>query len=356
MKRVTLFYSHSTTSFRNVAELIAKYLNRNGIVPGAIDYNYIPSGENLGTVLNITSLTWDTVSCWYRFMFWCDKYVFYGVLEGKPIFSYFSHYALGRSTVIVPSQYVKMKLEGEGVRVDGVVPHGIDTSDWNRVDPAKVAYFRNLFKDRKVLLMVSHRGIRKGFEYLMKAFERIAKKRNDVVLVLHTEDDARKAIYMWDREPPFGMYSLSEYARKNGFESKVWITNQAGSWDFETLKALYHSCDIYVHSALSEGFSLTIAEALACGKPVIAINAMPMNEHVKDGYNGLLVRYGEVKEIPIINVMRFELKIPDLDDLSSKMEELIDNDELRKEMSVNAKISAMKYDYMRTYSQLMRYL
>jgi 1,2-diacylglycerol 3-alpha-glucosyltransferase len=53
---------------------------------------------------------------------------------------------------------------------------------------------------------------------------------------------------------------------------------------------LYHRGDVYVYPSRLEGIGLTIAEALACGLPVITTDAAPMNEFVRDGQNGMLVR------------------------------------------------------------------
>jgi 1,2-diacylglycerol 3-alpha-glucosyltransferase len=53
---------------------------------------------------------------------------------------------------------------------------------------------------------------------------------------------------------------------------------------------LYHLGDVYVYPSRLEGIGLTIAEALACGLPVIVANQPPMNEFVDpEGKNGALV-------------------------------------------------------------------
>jgi 1,2-diacylglycerol 3-alpha-glucosyltransferase len=52
---------------------------------------------------------------------------------------------------------------------------------------------------------------------------------------------------------------------------------------------LYHLGDVYVYPTRLEGIGLTIAEALACGLPVITTDQPPMNEFVQPPENGHLV-------------------------------------------------------------------
>ena len=53
---------------------------------------------------------------------------------------------------------------------------------------------------------------------------------------------------------------------------------------------LYHLGDVYVYPTRLEGIGLTIAEALASGLPTITTDCPPMNEFVKNGESGLLVK------------------------------------------------------------------
>jgi glycosyltransferase involved in cell wall biosynthesis len=56
-----------------------------------------------------------------------------------------------------------------------------------------------------------------------------------------------------------------------------------------TAPGLYRLGDVYVYPSRLEGIGLTIAEALACGLPVITTDQPPMNEFVVHGESGRLV-------------------------------------------------------------------
>jgi len=52
----------------------------------------------------------------------------------------------------------------------------------------------------------------------------------------------------------------------------------------DELPLYYAACDVYVTCSTLEGFNLPLAEAQACGKPVVAFDIGPHREMVKKGY------------------------------------------------------------------------
>jgi glycosyltransferase involved in cell wall biosynthesis len=57
----------------------------------------------------------------------------------------------------------------------------------------------------------------------------------------------------------------------------------------ENMPAFYNEIDVYLCASLSEGFSLSVLEAAACGRPVISTRVGGCTELIKDGENGFLV-------------------------------------------------------------------
>jgi glycosyltransferase involved in cell wall biosynthesis len=63
----------------------------------------------------------------------------------------------------------------------------------------------------------------------------------------------------------------------------------AGAVTHADLPELYASADLLIGPSLSEGFGLVLAEALACGCPVIATDLPAVREIVRDGETGVIV-------------------------------------------------------------------
>lgn len=59
--------------------------------------------------------------------------------------------------------------------------------------------------------------------------------------------------------------------------------------DSKRMALYYQASDIYLHASLGESFGKTIAEAMACGTPVIATAVGGIPELLTHGINGFLV-------------------------------------------------------------------
>jgi 1,2-diacylglycerol 3-alpha-glucosyltransferase len=52
----------------------------------------------------------------------------------------------------------------------------------------------------------------------------------------------------------------------------------------------YHAMDVFAFASRSETQGIVLAEAMAAGVPVVAMNAAGVHEVVRDGYNGCLLQ------------------------------------------------------------------
>lgn len=74
---------------------------------------------------------------------------------------------------------------------------------------------------------------------------------------------------------------------KTSFSSLKNIIN-IGQLDISHLVSAYNRCNIFVSASRLEGFGLSIAEAMSCGKPVVGTNSSAIPELVVNGKGGFL--------------------------------------------------------------------
>ena len=175
-----------------------------------------------------------------------------------------------------------------------IVPNGVDTERFNpKKDGSQVRARYNL-EESKVILFVGaltrwHRY--KGVDILIKAFMEIQRQLNDARLLIVGEGDLKREYR-----------SLSSH-----IEHKVIF---AGNVDDDELPNYYAASDLLVLPSIdrSEGFGLTLLEANATGKPVVASNVGGIPSVVTDGVNGLLVPPCDEKTLAktVINLLRDE--------------------------------------------------
>lgn len=107
---------------------------------------------------------------------------------------------------------------------------------------------------------------RKGTDFVIKAFEILTKSYENIRLIIHTQVSLNSAIP-----------ELSNTINKLVDNKLLYIIEKTVS-----APGLYHYGDVYVYPTRLEGIGLTIAEALACGLPVITSDSAPMNEFITD--------------------------------------------------------------------------
>jgi len=129
-------------------------------------------------------------------------------------------------------------------------------------------------------------------------------------------------------------------------ELKKIITPISGWLNRNSLIKLYCSADVIVVPSLNEGFSIPIVEAFPASKPVISLNAPPMNELNSDRYGWLI----KVRRSRIIG--DHEIFIPDIDDFAEKLLDAIESDDKRNEYSIKVASIRWKYHYQLCYKPL----
>jgi len=174
----------------------------------------------------------------------------------------------------------------------------------------------------KKMLIVSTISPRKNQLRLIKAFELVHRKNpnNDAELIIVGQ--LRKEI------PEFESTLDDIRGRYEGI--KITLT---GHLTDSEIQSLYEEADVFVYPSLYEGFGLPVLEAMASGCPVIASNVSSLPEMVGDA--GLLVDPRDVEA------------------LAQAMSTVLENDELKRQMSRKGIAQAQKFSWEKAGAELL---
>lgn len=163
-----------------------------------------------------------------------------------------------RATFHVPRQ----KLE--------VIYNAIPTERFDR--PSDPGFRRTLsvMDDRPVVLTIARLDEQKGLKYLLQAAQSVP----EAVFILVGDGPERS--------------TLEAQARSLGVDGRVVFLGHR-----RDIPELLANCDLFVLPSLFEGLPVSVLEAMASGKPVIASNIGGTDEAVVHGVSGLLVPPGD---------------------------------------------------------------
>lgn len=134
--------------------------------------------------------------------------------------------------------------------------------------------------NEKVLLFFSFVTKQKGLHLLIKAMPDILEKNNVKLLVIGEGDYLAEA---------------KQLVAESGLGSYVIFT---GHISREETPDYLNASDIFIMPTLrQEGMPLSLLEAMACGKPVIASKIGGISSVIDDGINGFLVPPGDVSKL-----------------------------------------------------------
>ena len=149
-----------------------------------------------------------------------------------------------------------------------IVPLGIDPGRFHpRVEPfdfARHQQTRAVLSDDYKFLFVGGTISRKGIEVLLDAFDRSFRAGDPVTLII--KDFGTESFYA---NQGSGLLIRALQAKPGGARI-VYLTEDLTESE---MAALYAACDCVVQPYRGEGYGLPIAEAMACGKPVIVTGA-----------------------------------------------------------------------------------
>ena len=175
--------------------------------------------------------------------------------------------------VIAPSETVAEILRQRGVQSPlHVVPTGVDLSHFARGDGAKFRALHGIPTQSVVVGHVGRLAGEKNLEFLARAVsERATSDRNVHALIVGSGPEVP---YIRDRFEHCGVADR---------------LHLVGVLQAEALVDAYHAMDVFAFASKTETQGLVLAEAMAAGVPVVAIDAPGVREVVQDGINGRLL-------------------------------------------------------------------
>ena len=164
-----------------------------------------------------------------------------------------------------------------------LIPNGIDLSEYANL-PLKGS-FKTKFgikEDEKIVLYLGRIHKIKGVDILVKAFKKTAAKLGNLKLVIIGPDDGY-------------LRELESLVRVLRMEKNVMILNPL--YGREKLEA-YVDAGICVLPSTYEIFGMTVLEASACSKPVVATEVSGAAlDIILDGRTGFVVRSNDVPDL-----------------------------------------------------------
>lgn len=216
-------------------------------------------------------------------------------------------------TIVTPSLWLKKCVEESFLKNKDIrlIYNGIDLENFKKTDKSEARKTLKLPEDKKIVLFSANGGVKnpfKGGEFVFQAFEKL-KNRSDI-LFLNIGGESNQESENWQ---DFG------YVK-----------------DTKTMAKLYSAADVYLFPTLAETFGMTIVEAMSCGLPVVTFETGGVPEIVENGKVGFVVEYknGEM--------------------LTSALEKLLDDDNLREKMAENAVEASKKFSKERMVEEYLK--
>lgn len=230
--------------------------------------------------------------------------------------------------VWVYTTYLKMCYIQSGIPEEKVqvIPCGVDPLLFNpEIEPLQ--WVKEFSNGRFCFLFNGGTILRKGIDILINAYLSEFKADEPVCLVIKDSNMYIKKLVSRIRE-----LSL----RKD--IASICYTDE--NIDYNRLSGLYTACDCYVHPYRAEGYGLPIAEAMACGKPVIVTGAGACLDFVEpDSAFFIKSTMEKMEEKSISGMATVDFPfwvVPDMKHLQKVMRYVFSHQQFAKELGIRA--------------------
>ena len=183
-----------------------------------------------------------------------------------------------------------------------IVPNGVNPEKFKPLEDQGAVKRQFGLDDKPCVLFVGSLIPRKGLPFLVEAAKKIVKEQADTKFVIVGEGPLRN--------------QLTSYLENANLSGNFTFLNNIKE---DALPAVYNCADVFVLPSIQEGQGIVLLEAQASAKPVVAFNVGGVNEAVRNGETGLLVKRGSS------------------DELADALLKLLSNKSLRENMGANGR-------------------
>lgn len=175
--------------------------------------------------------------------------------------------------VFAPSQSVRELLQQRGVITSiEVVPTGIDLERFAKADTKKIRATLAVPESAFVIGHLGRLAPEKNLEFMARAVKYFLDKKRDAHFLVVGKGPSEEA--------------LEKMFVEAGLKDRLHLTGPLAG---QELVDAYHAMDVFAFASQSETQGLVLAEAMASGVPVVAVDAPGTREVVRDKINGRLI-------------------------------------------------------------------
>jgi glycosyltransferase involved in cell wall biosynthesis len=230
------------------------------------------------------------------------------------IWTYLRWFHNQNDLTLCPSEEIKDYLKNKGISNTDIFSRGIDSEKFNPELRSEDLRRQLGINNKLVFLYVGRVSPEKDLDILIDAYREVYNKYGDKIALVVTGE---------------GPY-LDKC--KNDFPKGTIFT---GFKKGKELAQIYASSDIFVFPSSTETFGNVVLEAMASGVPVIGADAGGVKNTIKHKINGLKFKARHVNE------------------LIDLMVELIEDEDLRNTLSINARNTGLRRSWNKVFNGLM---
>ena len=196
------------------------------------------------------------------------------------------------NVITVPSTFALNSFVREGIPTTKLrlLPYGVNLSKFHPVNQPAINRFDVVF--------VGAMSLQKGIQHLVQAYQRICHPAKSLTFVGTASQDLIEAL-----------------AIKGLWPADARVLGHVAQDELKTILSRSH---VKVLPSIQEGFGMVMAQAMACGCPVLASSNTGAADLFSDGHEGFIV------------------PIRDVDALTARLQELADDPEKRRAMGLRA--------------------